>query len=99
MLYCYRAYDGPDSAAKRNAHLAGHLRYVETHWRAYALAGPLLNQEGAMIGSLFLVRAAMQAEADALMAQDPYMTCGLYARVETSQFRPAAGDMIGGITW
>ena len=82
-LYLVICRDRPGSGAARAQNLDGHLRHVEINWQRYVLAGPL-RQPGAqpLIGSYFLVRAADEADARALMAGDPYVSSGMYATME-----------------
>jgi uncharacterized protein len=92
--------DGPGSAPLRHAHLAGHLRHVENHWRRYVTAGPIRTPgEDALIGSVFLVLADTLADARALMNGDPYITCGMYASIEYTEFTNSIGQFIGGKIW
>ena len=47
------------------------------------LAGPLLDRSG----SLIVLEAASLAEAWALVARDPYVTEGIFNRVEVKPFQ------------
>jgi len=84
MLFVIIGYDGPDGAAKRPAvrpaHLA-HLRPLSEAGRV-KLAGPFLDKTG----SLIVVEAESAAEAWALVARDPYVTEGIFNRVEVKPF-------------
>lgn len=92
--------DGPDAAAMRLRHLDGHLAHIEAHHDRYLVAGPLRTDGAAALsGSLFVVAAPSLADAEALMAGDPYMANGVYARVEIRAFVPAAGRWMGGVIW
>lgn len=92
--------DGPGAAALRERDLAGHLAHVERHWRRYLAAGPLRRPgDAALSGSLFLVFAANEAEARALMEGDPYITNGQYRSVRILGFTPAIGEALGGKIW
>ena len=92
--------DADQAAALRDKHLDGHLAHVERHWRRYLTAGPIREPGRAgLIGSTFLVFADDAAEARALMADDPYFTCGLYAHVEVLDQTLAIGRYLGGKIW
>lgn len=95
-VYCE---DGPGAAALREKYLAAHLAYVEAHMAAYRAAGPLRDGSGAYSGSVFIVSAADEAAARALMDGDPYFSSGMYARVRIAAFRAAAGTWVGGRNW
>jgi Uncharacterized protein conserved in bacteria len=99
IVYAILAEDDPAMAHVREAALADHLAFVEDHVDRYAVAGPLLDETGAMTRSLFLIYAENEAAARAFMANDPYVAGGLYSAIEYRRFTPAAGDWIGGIIW
>jgi uncharacterized protein YciI len=84
MLFVILGYDGPDGAAKRPAvrpaHLA-HLRPLSEAGRV-KLAGPFLDKTG----SLVVVEAESLGEVWALVARDPYVTEGVFNRVEVKPF-------------
>ena len=98
-VYAILAEDDPARSGVREALLAQHLAFVEANFQQYAVAGPLLDETGAMTRSLFLIYADDLAEARAFMANDPYVAAGLYGDMEYRRFTPAAGDWIGGIIW
>lgn len=93
--------DGPDAPHIREAHLDGHLAYVEENIDRYLIAGPLRRGSGeALCGSLFIVIADDEDAARAFMAGDPYFSKGAYARVDYRRLTPAAGRwMDGGVIW
>lgn len=92
--------DGPGSAPLRGQHLKGHLDHVEANWKRYITAGPIREPGGeALIGSVFLVLANSLDEAKALMDGDPYITCGMYASIEYTEFNNSIGQFIGGKIW
>jgi uncharacterized protein YciI len=84
MLFVIIGYDCPDGAARRPAvrpaHLA-HLRPLSEAGRV-KLAGPFLDKTG----SLIVVEAASLGEVWGLVARDPYVTEGVFGRVEVKPF-------------
>lgn len=92
--------DGPGSAAKRDTHLEGHLDYVERRCDRYLLCGPMLDAEdGTLYGSFFVVLAESAAEARALVGADPYVSNGVYERIDVHSVTAAAGKLMGGVIW
>jgi len=91
--------DDPAKSHVREDALEAHLAFVAENFEHYAVAGPLLDETGAMTRSLFLIYAEDEAAARAFMAQDPYVAGGLYGEMEYRRFVPAAGDWIGGVIW
>ncbi|MFM0658088.1 YciI family protein [Paraburkholderia sediminicola] len=84
MFFAVIAKDHPDSTTLRaqtkvrhSAHLdaaAEGLRVLQT--------GPLLDENGAEVGSLMILEAAAIASIEAFMRADPYAKAGLFAHVE-----------------
>ncbi|MEO1575605.1 MAG: YciI family protein [Pseudomonadota bacterium] len=98
--YLVLAYDGPGSQPMRDAHLDAHLEHIERHLDRYVVCGPMLKDGGpALLGSFFVVFAADEADARALLDGDPYLNCGMYARIDVQQVTVAAGTAIGGVIW
>lgn len=91
--------DDPARASVRQERLDDHLAFVAANFERYAIAGPLFDASGAMSRSIFMIYAENEAEARALMANDPYVSGGLYAEMEYRRFLPAAGGWIGGVVW
>ena len=98
-VYAVLAEDDPAMASVRQDALADHLAFVEANFDRYAVAGPLLDQTGAMTRSLFLIYAEDEPDARAFMANDPYVASGLYADMTYRRFTPGARGWIGGMSW
>ncbi|RMF01902.1 MAG: YciI family protein [Alphaproteobacteria bacterium] len=91
-LFCLHCLDKTDGGAEarakaRPAHLA---------WAAdlpgVRMAGPLLDETGRMVGSVFLIEAADLSEARAIHAQDPYVKGGVFGEVHIHETRWAIGE-------
>jgi uncharacterized protein len=93
--------DDPErSKTRRVEHLDAHLAHVERHWKRYVTAGPIRAPGGEkLVGSVFLVLAESLEDAQALMENDPYITCGMYASVEYHELTLSIGQFIGGKIW
>jgi len=96
LLVCH---DAPGSAPPRAAHMHGHLAFIERHVDRILVAGPALDAANAIDASVFVVRAADEADARALLEGDPYFQNGVWARIEARRFRAVCGSAMGGITW
>lgn len=46
-----------------------------------------------------MVKAASEADARAMLEQDPYFQAGVWSHVEIHAFSAVAGDWVGGKTW
>ena len=85
MLYVIIGHDAPDARERRPAVRPAHLAHLDPEAKAgrLKLAGPLLDKTG----SLIVVEAASLADAWALVARDPYVTEGIFNRVEVKAFQ------------
>lgn len=85
MLFVIIGYDGPDGARLRpkvrESHLAN-LRQLAVRGKV-PIAGPFTDGSG----SLIIVDMESEAEALAFVNSDPYVTQGVFERVEVKPFR------------
>jgi uncharacterized protein YciI len=86
--------DKPDALALRMATRESHLAYVRNHLASIRAAGPLLDGEGQMNGSLFLIDADGPEAVEAFSQADPYRQAGLFERVEIRLWRQTLGAAI-----
>ncbi|MGA9160421.1 MAG: YciI family protein [Actinomycetota bacterium] len=95
MRYVVIARDGTDPQAKarrlavRPAHLERVGPFVERG--RVLLGGAILDDAGDMVGSVLLLDFATRQEVDAWIAEDPYVTGGVWRHIEVRDFRPAVG--------
>jgi uncharacterized protein len=84
VIYCI---DKPGALELRMATRPAHLVFIESAPLKIVLAGPLLDDDGGMRGSLFIVEADSIDAAQHFSATDPYRQAGLFERVEVHGFR------------
>ena len=84
MLFVIIGHDARDAKEKRPPHRPAHLAHLEPLSQAgkVILAGPLTD--GA--GSLIVVEAESLASVWELVGRDPYVTNGIFERVEVHPF-------------
>jgi uncharacterized protein YciI len=84
MLFVIIGHDARDAKEKRPLHRPAHLAHLEPLAAAgkVPLAGPLTD--GA--GSLIVVEAESLAAVWELVGRDPYVTNGIFERVEVHPF-------------
>jgi uncharacterized protein len=92
-------WDAPGSAAPRATAQQAHMQHIDTVFDKIAIAGPIRDDEGNSIGSLFVLKVATSEEAEAILRADPYFKAGVWERWEIHPFLPAAGEWIGGKIW
>lgn len=100
MLFIVICTDGPDAAGRRRTHLDAHLAWVLTAMERLRVAGPVRDApDGAPCMSVYILEAADEADARALVATDPYFKAGVWQSVEFRHFNAAAGTWVGGAAW
>jgi uncharacterized protein YciI len=92
MYYVIQATDKTDSLELRLATRPAHLEYLRSHMHRLVSAGPVLDAEGKPRGSVLIITAVSQEEAEALAAGDPYVSAGLFAHSTVKPFRMVFKD-------
>ena len=90
------AYDGTDAeaAARRLAARPAHFAGIEPMVAKgeIVIGGAILDDAGRMVGSIVLAEFPSRAELDAWLAREPYVTGGVWRKVEVKPVRIAARD-------
>ncbi len=93
MQFVVIAHDGTDAEAPerrqsvRANHLEGARRLKDTG--AILTGGAMLDEAGAMTGSVVIVDFESRAALDGWLASDPYVTGDVWRRIEVNPFRVA----------
>jgi uncharacterized protein YciI len=90
MTFLLICRDRPEASGVRLANREAHLAYLKASG-VVTLAGPLLDDAGAMTGSLLAIEVADRAAAQAFAAADPYAQAGLFAAVEIVGWKRVIG--------
>lgn len=90
MLYALIARDKPGALQTRLDNRAAHLAYIEDTG-VVAQAGPLLDDQQQMIGSLLILDVADKAAAQTWADGDPYAKAGLFSGVELIAWKKVVG--------
>jgi len=90
MLIALTAKDKPGHLEVRKANRDAHLAYIK-ETATVAMAGPCLDGDGNMCGSLIILDVADMAAAQAWADGDPYAKAGLFASVELIQWNKLIG--------
>ncbi len=90
MLIALIARDKPGHLQTRVDNRAAHLAYIE-ETGVVAQAGPLLDQDGEMAGSLVILDVEDMAAGEAWAAKDPYNKAGLFEAVELITWKKVIG--------
>jgi uncharacterized protein YciI len=88
MHFVALSRDRADGLEARLANRPAHLEFLKAHPDRIEIGGPLLASDGErMIGSMLIIEAENEAEARALLAEDPYAKAGLFQSVEVLPWR------------
>jgi uncharacterized protein YciI len=77
MQVCLIAIDKPDALQIRIDNREAHLAYV-SETGVVDLAGPFLDADGNMCGSLLILNVGNMSEAETWAENDPYAKAGLF---------------------
>jgi uncharacterized protein len=87
MMHCT---DKPGALALRQATRAAHLDYI-TRTGCVLQAGPLLDEDGQMAGSLLVLDLPDLQAAKDWGAADPYAQAGLFAATHVQEWKKVIG--------
>jgi len=82
MLYAFICTDKPGALQVRLDNRPAHLEFLNGLGDALKGAGPFLDDDGNMTGSMLLIEAANRDEALAISQEDPYAKADLFESVE-----------------
>lgn len=82
--------DKADHLQIRLDNRAAHLAYIEATG-VVEMAGPFLNPEGKMTGSLVILKVDSLADAQSWADSDPYAMAGLFSGVVISEWKKVIG--------
>ncbi|MFN4157131.1 MAG: YciI family protein [Gemmobacter sp.] len=82
--------DHPGALQTRLDNRAAHLAHIEASG-VVEMAGPFLDDAGAMCGSLIVLEVPDMTAARAWAEADPYARAGLFARVELREWKKVIG--------
>jgi uncharacterized protein YciI len=90
MFVALIAHDKPGALAIRQENRPAHLDYLKST-DLVAQAGPLLDADGAMIGSLIILDVEDMAQAQAWADGDPSGKAGLFQSVTLTHWNRVIG--------
>ena len=82
--------DKPDSLQTRLDNRTAHLAHIAATG-VVEMAGPFLNPEGQMTGSLIILGVETLADAQSWAMLDPYAKAGLFQSVTISEWKKVVG--------
>lgn len=82
--------DKPGHLETRKANRGAHLAWIAESG-IVEMAGPFLDADGSMIGSLVILAVDDLAQAEAWAAADPYAKAGLFDTVTIREWKKVVG--------
>lgn len=90
MAHFLVEYRDTGKAGLREEKRGDHIAYRKGLGSTMALAGPLLGDGDAPVGSVVIIEAGDQAQAETMAAADPYVGAGAMEIVSVRKYRIAA---------
>ena len=90
MRFAIITRDKPGALQIRLDTRAAHLAYIE-ETGVVEMAGPFLEEDGAMTGSLIVLEVEDRAAAEAWAENDPYTKADLFSKVRIEQWKKVIG--------
>ena len=90
MLVALIAHDKPGHLETRKANRDAHLAYIAETGVVFQ-AGPLLDADDQMCGSLVVLDVTDMAAAKSWATNDPYAKAGLFSDVTLTQWKKVIG--------
>lgn len=90
MRFALICHDKPGALPVRLENRAAHLAHIEATG-VVEMAGPFLNPEGQMSGSLIVLQVDNLQAAQDWAAADPYAKAGLFASVTITEWKKVIG--------
>lgn len=94
LLFAALCYDRPANLDLRMSTRAAHLAFLEKHAARVKLGGPFLDADDKPVGSMLILECENEAQARALLAEDPYAQAGLFERVELRPWKRVVGAQL-----
>ena len=90
MLVCLMARDKSGALDVRMENRSAHVEYLKSTDHVH-LAGPLIDAEGGMCGSMIVLDVPDMASAQAWAAEDPYAKAELFESVTLTEWKKVIG--------
>ena len=81
MFFVIDCKDKPNHLTVRLENREAHLNYLKDFEQQLIMAGPFLDADDQMIGSMLIMAFNNRAEVESFCAADPYTLAGLFDQV------------------
>jgi len=90
MFVCLIAHDKAGALDVRLENRSAHVEYLKSTDHVH-LAGPLIDADGGMCGSMIVLDVPDMTTAEAWAANDPYAKAGLFQSVTLTEWKKVIG--------
>lgn len=92
--FCVHAFDHPGRLEDRKRLRESHRARLRDHDHPVVvrIGGPLLDDDGEMIGSMLVIEAETRTQVEAYIAGDPYVRNQLFRRIAINTFNWGLGQ-------
>jgi len=87
MYYSLTCYDLPNSSEKRKSLREDHINYLNNFKKLILFAGPIMDEESSILGSLIVIKFSSRNEVDDFSKNDPYFLGGLFEKILINKFK------------
>ena len=88
-----------NTTSLRQEYLVSHLQWVESNMASIRVAGPRLDDDERILGSLYIIEAETKQRALKLLESDPYHQAAIWQSITCTEFKAYAGTWVGGKNW
>jgi uncharacterized protein YciI len=81
LLYALIAHDRPNGLARRQEVRPEHLKHLDSLGSRLVLAGPFLDDNGDMTGSIVVIEAESLEDAQATFNSDPFVVKSVFDQI------------------
>ena len=96
MYFAILCFDKPGMGELREKTHAAHLDYMKAHGDMMHLGGPFENDEGGIVGTLFIISAPNRAAAQAFTDHEPFHKAGVFETVMVRRWRQMQPEVTPG---
>jgi len=95
-LFAFYCRDGERSAMFREHWQEALNAHFKIHGDQFAVAGPLVDKNGKIVGSLLIIKAEDEKQARARLEAVPYYEVGVWQSIRADEFRALFGEWSDG---
>ena len=96
MYFVILCFDQPHVGELREKTRSAHLDYLKQHADAMHLGGPMEDDDGGIVGTIFIVNFPGRAAALAFTQEEPFHKAGVFEAVIVRRWRQMQPEVVPG---